>query len=58
MTKKEFIEKVIDKFGYSNLDIKKLESQFETYKSFLQETNSKLNLTRLDKDEIIWSKYF
>lgn len=58
MTKQEFIKNVLDKFEISNLDINKLNNQFDIYKSFLQQQNAMVNLTRLDKDDIIWSKYF
>lgn len=58
MTKQEFIKKVVDKFGISNLDTEKLSKQLDVYKDFLQQQNAQMNLTRLDKDDIIWSKYF
>ncbi|MDE5767590.1 MAG: 16S rRNA (guanine(527)-N(7))-methyltransferase RsmG [Malacoplasma sp.] len=37
---------------------KKVELQIETYKNFLQEKNKIQNLTRLDKDDEIYEKYF
>lgn len=58
MTKNQFIDKVIEKFGITNLDKNKLSNQLDVYKDFLQEQNAKMNLTRLDGDDIIWSKYF
>lgn len=58
MTKNEFVKKVIEKFGITKLDTKKLSEQLDVYKDFLQSQNAKMNLTRLDKDDIIWSKYF
>ncbi|XQP55195.1 MAG: 16S rRNA (guanine(527)-N(7))-methyltransferase RsmG [Mycoplasmoidaceae bacterium] len=58
MTKIEFIDKVINEFGITNLDKNKLSNQLDAYKAFLQEQNAKMNLTRLDKDDVIWSKYF
>ncbi|MBQ0045802.1 MAG: 16S rRNA (guanine(527)-N(7))-methyltransferase RsmG [Mycoplasma sp.] len=58
MTKQEFIKNVLDKFEISNLDKNKLSEQLDIYKTFLQEQNAQVNLTRLDKDDIIWSKYF
>lgn len=58
MTKTQFIENVIKEFGITNLDKNKLSSQLDVYKTFLQEQNAKMNLTRLDKDDVIWSKYF
>lgn len=53
MTKNEFIKKVIDKFGITKLDIDKLSKQLDVYKDFLQAKNAEMNLTRLDKDDII-----
>ena len=58
MTKTQFIDKVIAKFGLANCDKDKISKQLDVYKSFLQEQNAKMNLTRLDGDDIIWSKYF
>ncbi len=58
MTKTQFIDKVIAKFGLTNCDKDKISKQLDVYKSFLQEQNAKMNLTRLDGDDIIWSKYF
>ncbi|MCQ3908238.1 MAG: hypothetical protein MJ200_01420 [Mycoplasmoidaceae bacterium] len=53
MTKTQFIENVIKEFGITNLDKNKLSSQLDVYKTFLQEQNAKMNLTRLDKDDVI-----
>lgn len=53
MTKNQFIDKVIEKFGITNLDKNKLSNQLDVYKDFLQEQNAKMNLTRLDGDDII-----
>lgn len=53
MTKNEFIQKVVDKFEIKDLNIEKLSSQLDVYKEFLQNENAKMNLTRLDKDELI-----
>ncbi|MCQ3914651.1 MAG: hypothetical protein MJ201_02495 [Mycoplasmoidaceae bacterium] len=53
MTKNEFVKKVIEKFGITKLDTKKLSEQLDVYKDFLQSQNAKMNLTRLDKDDII-----
>ena len=53
MTKNEFIKKVVDQFEISNLDLDKLSNQLDSYKSFLKEKNAEMNLTRLDKDDII-----
>ncbi len=58
MTKNEFIDKTIKMFEISNINKDKLSNQLDAYKSFLQEQNAKMNLTRLDKDDVIWSKYF
>lgn len=58
MTKIQFINNVIDKFELTNCDRDKISKQLDVYKTFLQEQNTKMNLTRLDKDDIIWSKYF
>lgn len=58
MTKQEFIKNVIDKFELTNCNEQKISQQLDLYKDFLQKTNAELNLTRLDKDDIIWSKYF
>ncbi|MCQ2956834.1 MAG: hypothetical protein MJ233_03175 [Mycoplasmoidaceae bacterium] len=53
MTKTEFIDKVIKTFEITNLDKNKLSKQLDAYKAFLQEQNAKMNLTRLDKDDVI-----
>lgn len=58
MTKIEFINKVVESFGITKLDKEKLSKQLDVYKDFLQQQNAKMNLTRLDKDDVIWSKYF
>ena len=53
MTKQEFIKNVIDKFELTNCNEQKISQQLDLYKDFLQKTNAELNLTRLDKDDII-----
>jgi len=58
MNKQEFIKKVIERFQIAKVDVEYVSEQLETYKNFLQTQNKAINLTRLDKDEIIWSKYF
>ncbi|XQP55493.1 MAG: 16S rRNA (guanine(527)-N(7))-methyltransferase RsmG [Mycoplasmoidaceae bacterium] len=57
MTKQEFIKNVLDQFE-TNCDQQKLSRQLDVYKDFLQGQNAKMNLTRLDSDDVIWSKYF
>lgn len=58
MTKTEFINKVIEKFAIKNCNKDRLSKQLDDYKNFLQTQNLTMNLTRLDDDKIIWSKYF
>ena len=58
MTKQEFINNVIEMFDIKDINKDKLSKQLDIYKDYLQETNKHLNLTRLDKDDVIWSKYF
>jgi len=58
MTKEQFIDKVVDKFELKDFDKGRVSVLLDTYKAFLQEQNKITNLTRLDKDDIIWSKYF
>ncbi len=58
MTKTEFINKTLDLFAIKNCNKEKLSMQLDAYKDFLQTQNLTMNLTRLDSDDIIWSKYF
>lgn len=53
MTKNEFINKVIQKFELTNVDVDKISGQLDAYKEYLQAQNKITNLTRLDKDDII-----
>lgn len=39
-------------------DSKKIKENIEKYKAFLQSENKKYNLTRLDKNEIVYQQYF
>lgn len=58
MNKNQFIQNVKEEFSLTDINETKISEQLEVYKTFLQEQNAKMNLTRLDKDDVIWSKYF
>lgn len=58
MTKTEFINKTLERFAIKDCNKEKLSKQLDAYKDFLQTQNLTMNLTRLDSDDIIWSKYF
>lgn len=58
MTKTEFINKTIELFAIEICNKEKISNQLDAYKDFLQTQNLTMNLTRLDSDDIIWSKYF
>ena len=58
MTKTEFINKVVALFELENCNKDKISKQLDVYKDFLQQQNTVMNLTRLDGDDVIWSKYF
>lgn len=56
MNKEGFIKKISDVFGLSKNDDFFL--KIEGYKQLLQEYNAKFNLTRLDKEDLIYGDYF
>lgn len=58
MTKTQFIDKVIESFEIKDFNKDKVSKQLDVYKDFLQKQNAVMNLTRLDGDDVIWSKYF
>lgn len=58
MDKKEFLDKTIDLFAIKNCNRQLISKQLDAYKDFLQYQNKSMNLTRLDGDDVIWSKYF
>lgn len=58
MTKNEFINKTLELFAINDCNKDRLSKQLDAYKDFLQTQNLTMNLTRLDDDKIIWSKYF
>lgn len=56
MNKSEFLNQLNNLF--KDIDINHISNQIDIYVSTLNEYNSKFNLTRLNKEQIIYSDYF